>query len=75
MITVIRKRNESIERLMKRFKRAVEDSGIMYELKDRKYFISPSEKIKMKKHRAVARNRREARNLLKKQQFAKANRE
>jgi small subunit ribosomal protein S21 len=61
MASVRSKKNESFESLMRRFQRAVEQSGIMKELKRRKYYMSPSEKKKFKRKQAEKRRKKEAR--------------
>lgn len=49
------KPHESFERLMSRFKRAVEKSGILKDAHDREYFERPGETRKKAKAAAVAR--------------------
>lgn len=46
---------ESVESLLKRFKNAVNDSGILSELKKRAYYEKPS--VKRKRRRAAAKKR------------------
>ena len=43
--------NDSIEDMLKRFKRKIKYSGIMQELRKREYFISKSEERRLKKRR------------------------
>jgi small subunit ribosomal protein S21 len=61
MAYVKAKKNERFESLMRRFQRAVEQAGIMRELKKRKYYMSPSEKKKEKRKQAEKRRRKESR--------------
>ena len=61
MAYVKARKNERFEVLMRRFQRAVEQSGIMRELKKRKYYMSPSEKRKEKRKQAEKRRRKESR--------------
>ena len=61
MASVKAKKNEKPESLIRRFQRAVEQAGIMKELKKRKYYLSPSEKRKEKRKAAEKRRRKEAR--------------
>jgi small subunit ribosomal protein S21 len=61
MAYVRAKKNERFESLMRRFQRAVEQAGIMRELKKRKYYMSPSEKKKEKRKQAEKRRRKESR--------------
>lgn len=60
MATVKAKKNERPESLIRRFQRAVEQAGIMKELKRRRYYLSPSEKRKEKRKLAEKRRRKEA---------------
>ena len=50
MATVKARKNESYEGLIRRFQRAVEQAGIMKELKNKMYFMSGSEKKKAKRN-------------------------
>lgn len=43
--------NDTIEDMLKRFKRKMKYSGIMQELRKREYFISKSEEKRLKKRR------------------------
>lgn len=51
MFFVKKKRGESDDRLISRFKKKVLNEGILLELKDRERFKSASEKRKEKKYR------------------------
>ncbi len=51
MVVVIKKKGESDDRLIARFKKKVLDSGILQEARDRQRFKSPSEKRKEQKAR------------------------
>ena len=55
MIKVVRKDNESAEKLIKRFKKKFEKSGIVKLLKDRRYFEKPSVKKRNKKKKIKSR--------------------
>ena len=61
-----RRKNEHIEKLLKRFKRSVEDSGVIQELRERMYFVKPSARLKKKAIRSLARRAKEHRLALKK---------
>jgi ribosomal protein S21 len=57
-ITVKPRKNESQERMVKRFTRKCKKKGIVDEVKDRRYFKSNSQKrneIKRKRKRALAK--------------------
>ena len=62
MALVKARKNERFEVLLRRFQRAVEQAGIMRELKKRRYHMSPSEKRKEKRKQAEKRRRKESRN-------------
>lgn len=59
MPIVIAKKNESFEKLMRRFKRAVEKDGLLNVLREREYYEKPS--VKQKRAKAAARKRWERR--------------
>ncbi len=52
MAQVKAKDNESIESLLRRFKKAVETEGIIKEYKERRYFQKPSKKRRLKEKEA-----------------------
>ena len=62
MALVKARKNERFEVLLRRFQRAVEQAGIMRDLKKRRYHMSPSEKRKEKRKQAEKRRRKESRN-------------
>ena len=47
--------NESLEKLLKRFKKKVDDEGILKEWRDRQYFVKPSTKRHQEKMTAKRR--------------------
>lgn len=49
---------ESIERALKRFKRKVEQSGVLKEVRKREHYIKPSMKKKVKARNAESRARK-----------------
>ena len=53
------RRNESPERLIKRFLKKVKKSGIIEEMKDRKHYKKPSEIKRIKRAKAIARRKKE----------------
>jgi small subunit ribosomal protein S21 len=59
MAEVKSRKGEPFESLLRRFRRAVEQDGIMRELKKRKHYLSPSEKKKEKRKLAEKRRRKE----------------
>ena len=52
MAKVVRKKNEDVEALIRRFKKKVINEGVMTELKRREYYLSPSQKRSEKSKRA-----------------------
>lgn len=53
--TVFVKDNEPIERALKRFKKKIQDNGLLQELKEREFYEKPTTARKRKK--SAARNR------------------
>ncbi|MBC8436836.1 30S ribosomal protein S21 [bacterium] len=49
MVSIKKKNNETIESMLKRFRKKVEQSGLMYELQYRQYFVKPSLAKKIRK--------------------------
>jgi small subunit ribosomal protein S21 len=58
MASVKIRKDEDINRAIRRFKRKVEREGIMRELKKRRYYLKPSEKKKVKRALAAKRKRK-----------------
>jgi len=58
-LTIYPRRNESPERLVKRFNKKVKKMGIIDEAKDRRYYTKPSEKKRLARKRAIARRKKE----------------
>lgn len=58
MAIVYKKKDEDVESLIKRFKRKVNNEGIMVELKKREYYLSPSQKEKEKSKQAQKKLRK-----------------
>jgi small subunit ribosomal protein S21 len=51
MVVVVKKKGETEDRLIARFKKKVVDSGILQEARDRQRYTPPSEKRKEQKNR------------------------
>lgn len=66
MATVIRREDESIDSLIKRFKKSVLKDGVMDDLKKRSYYVAPSLKKKLKSEKARKRDQKLQRKLEKK---------
>ena len=54
------KRNEHVEKSLKRLKRLMDTEGILRELKERQYFVKPGDKRRKKSARARSRAKKEA---------------
>jgi len=52
---------EHIERALKRFKRKVEQAGILKEVKKRRNYLKPSVRLRLKSRAAESRVRKQAR--------------
>ena len=52
---------ESQEALLRRFQRSIQNSGLLREVKAKRFFISPGEKVRIAARKAAARHRRRAR--------------
>jgi len=58
-IQVSKKKNESVQRLITRFKRAFNDSGVLEELKERRYYEKKSEKKRREKKKTRLRMKKQ----------------
>lgn len=58
MAKVIIRKNESVEDLIKRFRKKVVNEGILTDLKKREYYLSPSQKRKEKSKQAQKKLRK-----------------
>lgn len=58
LIKVVINEKEPIEKALKKFKRKVEQSVILKELRKREFFLKPSIKRKLKERAAYARSRK-----------------
>ena len=58
MIKVAVQDGESIDKILKRFKKKYEKAGVLKEFRKRGFFVKPSIKKRMKKAKAVRRNKR-----------------
>lgn len=54
---------ESVDRAIKRFKRKVEQAGILKEVRKREHYLKPSVKTKLKQRAAEARARKREKRL------------
>jgi small subunit ribosomal protein S21 len=58
LVKVSIQEGESIDKLLKRFKKKYEKAGILKEFRKRGFFVKPSVKRKMKKAKAIRRVKR-----------------
>ena len=58
MIKVAIQEGESIDKILKRFKKKYEKAGILKEFRKRGFFVKPSIKRRMKKAKAIRRAKR-----------------
>lgn len=63
LVSVKKRRNEPFQKMLKRFKRKVNDSEHLMELRERKHFVKPSLKKRKQKEEAI----RELKRLTKEQ--------
>lgn len=64
MIKVVVKDGETLEKVFKRFKRKIEQSVLLKELKKREFFLKPSAKKKIKRRTSYTRNRKREKRLV-----------
>jgi len=53
----VKVRNDNVEEALKRLKRKLKKSNILFELVERKYYKKPSQAKREKRLRAIARNK------------------
>jgi len=58
MVTVKREKNDSDERLIKRFLKRVKKLGILQEVLDRRYYVKPSVQKRLDKKRQIAEHKK-----------------
>ena len=58
-IVVTKRENEDVDSLIKRFKKKVNNSGILKELKNASFFMKPSQKLKRKRKEAAIKREKE----------------
>ena len=69
MVKILIKDGELMDRALKRFKRKVEQAGVLKEIKKREFYIKPSIKKKLKIKKAEARVRKREKRLSQKKNF------
>lgn len=58
---VTKRPNETVESMLKRFKKTVQNEGILQELRKREYYVAPSLKARLKHNAAVRAQQRKNR--------------
>jgi small subunit ribosomal protein S21 len=58
MVTVKRERNDTDERMIKRFLKRVKKSGIIQEVLERRYYVKPSVRKRRAKERSIAEHKK-----------------
>lgn len=58
MIRVFANEGESVDSVVKRFRRACENEGILQEIKEKQYYKKPSLEKKLKREKAIKRIKR-----------------
>ena len=58
MIKITTQEGETIDKILKRFKKKYEKAGVLKEFRKRSFFVKPSVKRRMKKAKAIRRNKR-----------------
>lgn len=58
MVKVVKRKGESEQQLMRRFRKAVSRSGKMSEVRKRRWFISKNEERRLAKKKAIRRQKR-----------------
>ena len=58
MVEVIVRRDEPLEKALRRFKKKYEKAGILKDVKRTAYFLKPSEERRIKRNKAKRRMRR-----------------
>ena len=64
MITIKVKRNENMNRVLKRFKAAVMSEGIMKTVKNKSHFVKPCLKEKLKREEAARQRKKDEMKLI-----------
>jgi len=59
--TVVRKPNESLDNLLKRFRKSVNKSGTLSAVRKKRWYVSRGELSRMKKRKGIQRARRRQR--------------
>ena len=58
MAKVVKRENEDVEQLLKRFKKAVINEGVLDEYRKKEYYVAPSLKRRLKSENARKRDRK-----------------
>ncbi len=58
MVAVKREGNETGEQMIKKFIRKIKKSGLMDEVLDRRYYVKPSDKKRLRKKKQIAESKK-----------------
>ena len=59
MVKVVRRSNESTQQLMRRFRKQVSQSGVLGQVRKKRWFVPKSEERRLEKKKAIRRLRRQ----------------
>lgn len=59
MVKVVKRQNESTQQLMRRFRKQVSRSGILSQVRKKRWFVPKSEERRLEKKKAIRRQRRQ----------------
>lgn len=62
MVKVIARKGESAQQLLRRFRKSVSSSGVMGEVRKRRWFVSKSEQRRLEKKKAIRRLKKKQHN-------------
>jgi small subunit ribosomal protein S21 len=61
MVMVVVRKGESLDQAIRRFKKKVDDDGVIKEFRERRYFVKPSVKKRLKRKEAIRKSQLKAR--------------
>ena len=59
MVKVVRRTNESTQQLMRRFRKQVSQSGVLGQVRKKRWFVPKSEERRLEKKKAIRRLRKQ----------------
>jgi len=64
MVMVVVRKGETLDQAIRRFKKKVDDDGVIKEFRERRYFVKPSMKKRLKRKEAIRKSQLKAREQL-----------